>query len=248
VVCMAFPDHEHGRVFRKDIAPNLQPGTTLWFLHGLSVHFGLVTPPADVDVIMIAPHGPGVAVRDAYLGDRGVSAFYAIHANKSRQARSTVTQLATGIGIKPGKLVKTTFADEAVGDIFGEQAVLCGGLAMLIKTGFDTLVKNGLKPDHAYLEVAYQLDLIIGLIKQHGIAGMFDRISVTARYGSLRAGPKVVTASTKKAMQQVYKEVSSGRFVEQLSKLSDADLKKLRQRLAKLTDPRLERAAKKFAE
>ncbi|MCP4684804.1 MAG: NAD(P)-binding domain-containing protein, partial [bacterium] len=154
IVCFAFPDHLHGRVFEREIAASLRKNATLWFLHGTSVHFGSVTPPKGTDVILIAPHAPGVAVREEFLGGRSISAFYAVYRNHSRQARSTITQLAGAIGIRPGNLFKTTFEQEAVGDLFGEQAVLCGGLAMLIRSGFEVLVESGLKPENAYLEVA----------------------------------------------------------------------------------------------
>lgn len=247
IVCMAIPDHRHAEVFDKHVAENLRKGTALLFLHGLSVHFGLVTPPKHCDVVMIAPHAPGVAVRDAYMGERNISAFYAVQQNFTRQAGPLVLKLAEAIGIKKSRLVKTTFRDEAIGDMFGEQAVLCGGLAMLIKQGFETLVNNGIKPDHAYLEVAYQLDLIISLIKKHGIAGMFSRISATARAGSLASGPRIVDDSTRQRMQAVYDDIASGRFTRTISRLSDEELSKIQSRLAALTDPRLERAVRKFS-
>ena len=247
VVCMAFPDHLHGRVYRKHIEPFLATGSALWFLHGSSIHFGFVDPPADCDVILIAPHAPGAAVRDEYTGSRRVSAFYAIHQNKSGTARGRINSLASAIGIKPANLIESSFEHEAIGDLFGEQVVLCGGLAALIKNGFEVLVENGLKPDHAYLEVAYQLDLIIALIKQHGISGMFSRISVAARYGSLLAGPKVIDARTKAEMQKVYREIESGRFPAKLNRLEEKDIKRIDRALKELTDARLEKAARKFA-
>jgi len=248
IVIFAFPDHLHGRVYRQHIRDQLRPKSTLVFLHGLSVHFGAVEPPPDADVILIAPHGPGLAVREKYLaGDRTMSAFEAVYRNKSRRARQTLLALAEGIGFDRKRLIKTTFEEEAIGDMFGEQAVLCGGMAALIKNGFDVLVENGISPDNAYLEVAYQLDLIISLIKRYGIDGMFDRISLTARYGSLKTGPALIDQSVKKRMQKAYARIKSGSFVRELEKLDESDLPRIREALKALSDPRLEKAAKKFA-
>lgn len=156
-------------------------------------------------------------------------------------------RIARDLGIDRKRLIETSFAHEAVGDLFGEQAVLCGGLATLIKSGFDTLVANGLPPENAYLEVAYQLDLIVGLIKQHGISGMFDRISVAARYGSSEAGPRIVDDGTRQRMQKIYERIDSGAFARDLGRLSQSDIDKLRTTLTSLTSPELEHAAKKHA-
>ncbi len=246
IVVVAIPDHIHARVFKAEIAPSLSPGCTLVFLHGLSVHFGLVKPPSNVDAILIAPHAPGVALRQKYLTDKSVSAFVAVANNYSGRAWKNATSLAAAIGISQKQQIKTTFEHEAIGDIFGEQAVLCGGLAMLIKHGFDTLVERGIPPDNAWLEVAYQLDLIVGLIKQHGISGMFDRVSIAARFGSVQTGPKLLDKSVKKRMTQTLKEIESGKFARSLSSLSDRDLRKLSANLAKLTSPKLEKSARKF--
>lgn len=246
VIAAAFPDYLHGRVYTKDILPHVKPTATLWFLHGLSIHFGFVTAPDGCDVIMIAPHAPGTAVREKYLGDRSVSAFYAIAQNRTKRARSTCFALAAGIGVARARLIATTFADEAIGDLFGEQAVLCGGLAMLISSGFDVLVKNGHKPEHAWLEVAYQLDLIVDLIKRHGIEGMFARISMAARVGSAEVGPFLIDQSVKGRMQDAYTRVRSGEFAKELSQLDQISLATLKQRLGRLSSPALERAAKRF--
>ncbi len=247
IVCFAFPDYLHGRVHDAQIKSNLKSNATLWFLHGLSVHFGFVRPPKSSDVVLIAPHAPGLAVRQKFLGNESVSAFYAIHQNRSRQARSTVFALAEACGFKAKRLIKTTFRDEAIGDIFGEQAVLCGGLASLVHAGFETLVKKRIKPEHAYLEVAYQLDLIIALIKQFGISGMFDRISVAARYGSATTGPVLIDGSVRRRMEKIYQEVASGAFANRLNKLTPRDLRALATVTKKLTSPAFERAVRKFS-
>jgi ketol-acid reductoisomerase len=247
LVCFAFPDHLHGRVYHSTIERNLRPGATLLFLHGMSIHFGLVRPPQDSDVILIAPHAPGIAVREKYLGDRTVSAFYAVAQNRSGKAPRRLFALASAMGFERRRLLKGTFEDEAIGDIFGEQAVLCGGLAGLIKSGFEVLVENGLKPENAYLEVAYQLDLIVDLIKKYGIEGMFKRISVTARFGSAESGTRVIGPQVKRRMETAYKDIKSGRFSARLADLSGSDLRKLNERLKALSHPDLEKAARKFS-
>lgn len=247
VICFAFPDHLHQQVYEEGVKPYLARKTTLWFLHALSVHFGLVRPKQDCDVILVAPHGPGVAVRQAYLSDRTLSAFYSVYQNRSGQAEKTALLLGMAMGFSRHRMLKTTFETEAVGDLFGEQAVLCGGLASLIKNGFEVLVENGVPPDNAYLEVAYQLDLIVNLIKNHGIEGMFERISVAARYGSLLSGPRVLDRNTKNRMQRVYKDIESGRFARKLQQLTVNDIARLDRRLKELTSTALEKAARKFA-
>lgn len=247
VVCFAFPDHLHGKVFKREIGPHLRPGATLVFLHGMSVHFGLVKPPPDCDVVLLAPHAPGTAVREKYLSDRSVSAFYSVHQNRSRHAGRTLSELARAIGFRKQRLVKTTFRDEAIGDLFGEQTVLCGGLAMLIKTGFELLVERGIKPGDAYLEVAYQLDLIVSLIKKYGLAGMLNRISVAARYGSIRSGQKIIDSHTKSRMRQILADIESGRFAKRLGALEPAQVLALNKASLRLTTKELERAARKYS-
>jgi len=246
LICFAFPDHRHETVFAKSIAPALRPGSTLWFLHGTSIHFGFVKPPMDCDVILVAPHAPGDAVRREYLGRWSLSGFYGVHQNFSGRAVWTARLLARGIGLQRKNLLKTTFEHEAVGDLFGEQVVLCGGLAALIQGGFQTLVAQGWKPEHAWLEVAYQLDLIVDLIKERGITGMLRRISPAARFGSLEAGPKIVDRGTRRRMKQILADIRSGRFAWRLRALDDEKLRAVDRALVKLSDPHLERAARKF--
>ncbi len=247
IVAFAFPDHCHKQVFEGEIRLNLRKDATLLFLHGTAVHFGLVKAPEGCDVIMVAPHAPGAAVREKYLSDRSVSAFVAVHQDATGQAHETALAIAAGMGIAKERVVDTTFELEAVGDLFGEQAVLCGGLSMLIKSGFDTLVEKGLPPDNAYLEVAYQLDLIIDLIKNYGIEGMLNRISVAARYGALKTGPRLINASIKKKMHEVHDDITSGRFVDELSNLTTEDIRNMKEGPCPLSSPELELAAKKYA-
>ncbi len=245
-LCFAFPDHLQGKTYKSEIQANLNDNSTLWFLHGFAVHFGFIKPSPNCDVILIAPHAPGLAVRDEYLSKKSLSAFFAVYQNATGRADKTVFKLSGAMGFKKSKLVKTTFKDEALGDLFGEQAVLCGGLAGLIKNGFEVLVENGIPPENAYLEVAYQLDLIIALIKKYGIKGMFERISVAARFGSLEAGPEIVGESVKKKMRSRYREIESGKFAGKLNNLSQAELNSLSKELEKLSSPLFEKMARKF--
>lgn len=246
-VVVALPDHMHGRLFKQFILPNLNSGTTLVFLHGFSVHFGFVAPPDDSDLILLAPHAPGLAVREKFLTDRDLSAFFAVGQNHSGKARQTAITLAGGIGIARKRLVKSSFESEALGDLFGEQAILCGGMAELIQSGFELLVKKGIPAENAYLEVAYQLDLIINLIKRHGIEGMYNRISVAARFGSIRSGRKVIDASVRQNMASVYEEIASGRFAKLLNKLNDKDVAKLSQTIKRRVNPDFEKMARKYS-
>ncbi|MBI5266376.1 MAG: ketol-acid reductoisomerase [candidate division Zixibacteria bacterium] len=247
IIIMAIPDHEHGRLFARQIAPSIKRHATIVFLHGLSVHFGLVIPPKQCDIILIAPHSPGVALREQYLGERSVSGFIAVAQNPSGKARITARELAEAVGIARKRQISTTFAHEAIGDIFGEQAVLCGGLAMLIKHGFDTLVEAGLKPDHAYLEVAYQLDLIIKLIKKYGVRGMFERISVAAQFGSLCAGPRIIDQAVRDRMQRELIGIRTGQFARKLASLTPKQIASLNGALAALSSPAFEKAARRFS-
>ncbi len=246
IVCMTFPDYLHQRVFDSAIKGNLKKGATLLFLHGFSVHFGFVVPPQYVDAILIAPHAPGIMVREKYLSDQSLSAFYAIHQDVSRKAEKKAESLAGALGFKKTKLLKTTFEIETIGDLFGEQAVLCGGLAMLIKNGFEVLLENGFPAKHAYLEVAFQLDQIIALIKKYGIVGMFARISVAAQLGSIETGPDLIDQAVKEKMKQRFKDITSGSFAKKLNSLSPEDIKALRAQIKELSHPELEKAVKKF--
>ena len=247
IIIFALPDHLQGRIFQKEIEPFLSKNQTLLFLHGFSVHFRFVIPPPYVDVIMIAPHAPGIAVREKFLQKESISAFSAIHQNYSKKAMSTLSRISQAIGISKSKLVKTSFKHEAVGDLFGEQAVLCGGMSQLILNGYDILTKNGIPEENAYLEVAYQLDLIISLIKQYGIEGMYERISVAARYGSIKNGKKIIDASVRKKMEAVFKKIDSGQFPKELNKLDKKDIQKLSKKVKSSSISSFEKNARKYS-
>ncbi len=246
IICLAFPDYLHQRVFDSKIKGNLKKGATLLFLHGFSVHFRFVVPPKSVDVILIAPHAPGIMVREKFLTDKSLSAFYAVHQDVSGKAQKKAMSLAGALGFKKKKLLRTSFEIETIGDLFGEQAVLCGGLAMLIKNGFEVLIENGIPPKHAYLEVAFQLDQIITLIKKYGIEGMFERISVAAQLGSGEAGPHIIDETVKNKMQSRFEEIASGAFAAKLNSLVPEDIQAIKTRLKKLSHPELEKTVKAF--
>ncbi|MDH3892577.1 MAG: ketol-acid reductoisomerase [candidate division Zixibacteria bacterium] len=248
IIAFAFPDHLHSAVFEQQILQTLTPAKTLLFLAGMSIYFMLVVPPRECDVVMLAPHAPGVAVREHYGSAKPLSAFIAVHQDKSRRALATVRELAQAVGFDKKRLVHTTFEAEALGDLFGEQAVLCGGLAMLVKSGFETLVKKGLPAENAYLEVAYQLDLIVDLIKKHGIEGMLRRISVAARFGAVQTGPKVIDKSVQRRMEKVYDSIASGTFPKELSKLTARDLSELDKKVKQLSNPQFEKQARKYSD
>jgi ketol-acid reductoisomerase len=247
LIIFALPDHLQGKIYEREIKKNLKSGSTLIFLHGFSIHFGFVKPPENCNVILIAPHAPGVAVRDKYLLDKSISAFGAIHQDYTKKSKIILFKTANTIGFKKSNLIMTSFADEAIGDLFGEQAVLCGGLSELVIGGFNTLVKKGLPPENAYLEVAYQLDLIIDLIKKYGIKGMYDRISIAAKFGSADAGKKIIDKSVIKRMESLYDEIASGKFAKKINKLDKKGIKALKNKINKISNPEFEKAAKKFS-
>jgi ketol-acid reductoisomerase len=218
IISFLFPDLKHKEVFDADIAPNLEPGKALVFAHGLSVHFGLVNPPEDADVIMVAPHAPGNIMRERFAEGKGVAAFIAVHNDYSGEAKELALAYAAAIGCTRSAVFETTFEDEAVGDIFGEQVALCGGMTELLEAAFETLVLGGLSPGNAYLECVQQLDLIVALIKRRGISGMFNRISNVAEYGSYSIKGRVITEKSRRAMRAILDEIKRGEFTAKMMK------------------------------
>ena len=211
IVAILVPDHKHQELFSSDFIAAIKPGQTFVFAHALSVHFKLIVQPADVDFILAAPHSPGIGLREKYAGGEGVTAFIGKTDISSGESLKLAAAYAFAIGCHAG-LVETSFADEAVGDIFGEQAVLCGGLSALLKAGYDTLVKAGIPRENAYLECVYQIDLIVDLIKKFGINGMYDRISETAAFGGMDVEPKIINAESRKEMTHILRDIESGKF------------------------------------
>ncbi|HEX9917205.1 MAG TPA: ketol-acid reductoisomerase [candidate division Zixibacteria bacterium] len=211
IISFLIPDHTHPEVFSK-IQKYLPLGKTLLFAHGFSIHFKLIHPPKNVDVILVAPHSPGKILRENYKNKTGVTGFVGVYQDYTGQAKKLVLAYAKGIGLTKAGVLWTTFRDEAIGDIFGEQAVLCGGLTELLKKGFEVLVQAGLPEGNAYLECVHQLDFIVNLIKSYGISGMYNRISKTAEYGSYLSGKRVIDDKVKQNMRKVLAEIKNGAF------------------------------------
>src|SRR5246500_2154956 len=214
VIFVALPDTKQAAAYLKDIAPNLTKGKTLLFSHGFAIHFKTVVPPKDVDVILVAPKGPGHIVRRQFTEGKGVPALIAIYQNASGQAKKVALAWAKGIGGTRAGVIETSFKEETETDLFGEQAVLCGGASALVTAGYDTLVAAGYQPEMAYFECLHELKLIVDLMYEAGIAGMRFSISETAKWGDVSVGPKIIDASVKKKMQRALKEIQNGKFAQ----------------------------------
>src|SRR4051794_34819514 len=214
VIFVAIPDTKQAKAYTQDIAPNLAKGKTLLFSHGFAIHFKTVVPPKDVDVIFVAPKGPGHIVRRQYTEGKGVPSLIAIYQNPSKQAKKDALAWAKGIGGTRAGVLETTFKEETETDLFGEQAVLCGGTTALVMAGFEVLVEAGYSPEMAYFECLHELKLIVDLMNEAGIAGMRFSISETAKWGDVTVGPKIIDASVKKRMQAVLKDIQSGKFAK----------------------------------
>ncbi len=222
VVMCLLPDTSHAEVYAQDIAPNLEAGNMLMFAHGFSVHFGTVTPPADVDVTMIAPKGPGHLVRRTYVEGNGTPGLVAVQQDASGKALQRALAYGAGIGCaKPG-IIGTTFKEETETDLFGEQTVLCGGVSSLIKSGFDTLVEAGYQPEIAYFECLHELKLIIDLIYEGGLSWMRYSVSDTAEWGDYQSGPRVVDEEARGTMKQILAEIQDGTFATRWIAEADA--------------------------
>ena len=214
VIFVAIPDTKQPTAFEKDIRPNLAKGKTLVFSHGFSIHFKTLVPPADVDVIMVAPKGPGHIVRRQYTEGKGVPTLIAIYQNPSKKAKKVALAWAKGIGGTRGGVIETTFKEETETDLFGEQTVLCGGASALVQAGFEVLTEAGYAPEMAYFECLHELKLIVDLMNEAGIAGMRFSISETAKWGDVSVGPKIIDAGVKKRMKAALKDIQSGKFAK----------------------------------
>ncbi|MCI7351578.1 MAG: ketol-acid reductoisomerase [Ruminococcus sp.] len=223
IIMILIPDEKQAAVYKKEIAPNLTAGKTLAFAHGFNIHFGCIVPPKDVNVIMIAPKGPGHTVRSEYQVGKGVPCLIAVEQDATGDAQEIGLAYAAGIGGARAGVLETTFRTETETDLFGEQAVLCGGVCALMQAGFETLVEAGYDPRNAYFECIHEMKLIVDLIYQSGFAGMRYSISNTAEYGDYVTGPKIVTEETKKAMKKVLSDIQDGTFAKDfLLDMSDA--------------------------
>ena len=212
VVMMLVPDEKQAKLYKEEVAQNLESGNALVFAHGFNIHYGQIVPPADVDVFMVAPKGPGHMVRRTYTEDSGVPCLIAVHQDATGQAKELALAYANGIGGARAGVLETTFKDETETDLFGEQAVLCGGCTALIKAGFETLVEAGYAPENAYFECLHEMKLIVDLMYQGGMAAMRYSISDTAEYGDYMIGNRIVTEETKKEMKKVLTEIQDGTF------------------------------------
>lgn len=214
IIMILINDEKQADMYKKDIAPNLEAGNMLMFAHGFAIHFNQIIPPADVDVTMIAPKGPGHTVRSEYQEGKGVPCLVAVHQDASGKAKEKALAYALGIGGARAGVLETDFRTETETDLFGEQAVLCGGVCALMQAGFETLVEAGYDPRNAYFECIHEMKLIVDLIYQSGFAGMRYSISNTAEYGDYITGPKIITEDTKKAMKQILADIQSGAFAK----------------------------------
>ena len=212
IIFLALSDTQMPEIYAEQIAPSLRPGQTLLFAHGFAIHYRTIVPRKDVDVVMVAPKGLGPMVRREFVRGRGAPGLIAIHQNPSRHAKQTALAWAKGIGCTRAGVLETTFREETETDLFGEQAVLCGGTSALIRAGFETLVRAGYPPELAYFECLHELKFIVDLIHEAGIAGMRRLISDTAKWGELTVGPKIIDQAVQKRMMAALREIRSGKF------------------------------------
>ncbi len=215
VIMVLIPDPIQKKVYEESIAPFMTKGKTLMFAHGFNIHYGQIVPPKDVDVTMIAPKSPGKMVRQLFVAGRGTPALIAIYQDASGKARQNALAYAKALGVSRAGIIETTFEEETETDLFGEQAVLCGGVSALIKTGFETLVEAGYQPEIAYFEVCHELKLIVDLINEGGIAHMRNSVSETAKYGDITRGPRIVNDMVREEMEDILSEIQDGSFARE---------------------------------
>ncbi|MBA5849355.1 ketol-acid reductoisomerase [Gordonia amicalis] len=216
VITVLAPDTSQAQIFTEDIEPNLKDGDALFFGHGLNIHFGLIKAPANVTVAMVAPKGPGHLVRRQFVDGKGVPALIAVHQDPKGEGQALALSYASAIGGGRAGIIKTTFKEETETDLFGEQAVLCGGTEELVKAGFEVMVEAGYAPEMAYFEVLHELKLIVDLMYEGGIARMNYSVSDTAEFGGYVSGPRVIDADTKERMRAILKDIQDGTFVKRL--------------------------------
>ncbi|MEW6621612.1 MAG: ketol-acid reductoisomerase [Bacillota bacterium] len=215
MIQILIPDENQASVYEQYIFPNLEEGNTLVFSHGFNIHFKQIVPPKNIDVIMVAPKGPGHLVRRQYEEGKGVPALIAVYQDFSGRAKDCALAYAKGIGASRAGVLETTFKEETETDLFGEQAVLCGGTTELVRAGYETLVKAGYQPEIAYFECLHELKLIVDLMYESGISGMRYSISDTAQYGDMTRGKRIITEETRKEMEKILEEVQSGQFAKE---------------------------------
>ncbi|MGP8238795.1 MAG: ketol-acid reductoisomerase [Limisphaerales bacterium] len=214
VIFLAIPDTKQPGVYERDIAPNLAPGKTLLFSHGFAIHFKTIVPPKNVNVILVAPKGPGHIVRRQFVEGKGVPSLIGVYQDPGKKSKKIALAWAKGIGATRAGVLQTSFKEETETDLFGEQTVLCGGASALVQAGFETLVEAGYQPEMAYFECLHELKLIADLMNEAGISGMRFSISETAKWGDVSVGPKIIDASVKKRMKAALKDIQSGKFAQ----------------------------------
>lgn len=246
LIIITLPDEIQSKVYESQIKPNLKDGQTIGFCHGFNIHFGFIKAPANVNVVMIAPKGPGHLVRSEFVKGGGVPNIIAIHQDKDGIGHKVALAWANGIGGARAGIIETTFKEETETDLFGEQVVLCGGLSALIKAGFDTLVDAGYQPEIAYFECMHEVKLIVDLMYEGGINYMRYSISNTAEWGDLITGPKIITEETKKTMKQILSEIQSGKFAKEWIAEYQGGLKRFNALYAADHDCRIEVVGRKL--
>jgi len=246
LIALLIPDEVQANVYENEIKPHLKKGKTLLFSHGFNIHFGQIVPPNDVDVIMVAPKGPGHLVRSEYVKGGGVPCLMAVQQNTSKKAEKVALAYAGGIGGARGGVLETTFAEETETDLFGEQAVLCGGASALVKAGFETLVEAGYQPELAYFECMHELKLIVDLFYQGGLSYMRHSISNTAEFGDVTRGPRIINEDTKKEMKKILSEIQDGSFAKEWILENKAGRPMFNALVAKDKDHQLEKVGSKL--
>lgn len=245
-ILVLIPDQHQPAVFNSEIEPNLKAGKTLSFSHGYNIHFGDIVPQKNVDVVMVAPKSPGQRVRELYLNGFGVPALFAVYQNPSGHAREFVLALCKGIGSSRAGVIETAFKDETESDLFGEQAVLVGGLMRLIIEGYETLVAAGYPPELAYYETCNEMKLIMDLVYQYGFVGMLQRISDTAKFGGLTVGPRVVDRTVRDNMKEILKDIRSGTFAKTWTGDREKSARDLDQMMRELSNHSIEKVGREI--
>lgn len=246
IVMVLIPDQHQGTIYKESIEPNLEKGNVLMFAHGFNIHFDEIMPPEDVDVFMVAPKGPGHLVRRVYTEGSGVPCLFAVYQDASGEAKETALAYAKAIGGTRAGVLETTFKEETETDLFGEQAVLCGGASELVKIGFEVLVEAGYQPEIAYFECLHELKLIVDLMYEGGIERMYYSVSDTAEYGGLSRGTRVIDIDTKKRMKSILEEIQSGAFAKEWMAENKEGLPNLTKMRNSLGDHQIEKVGKEL--
>lgn len=248
IIQMLVQDHLQAKLYQEEVKPHLKKGKAICFSHGFNIRFKQIKPPKNVDVFMVAPKGPGALVRRMYEEGKGVPCLVAVHQDATGNAKSLALAYAKAIGGARAGVIETTFNEETETDLFGEQAVLCGGASELIMAGFETLIEAGYQPEIAYFEVLHELKLIVDLIQEFGISGMRRRVSNTACYGDLTRGPRVITQKTRKEMKKILKEIVSGKFAREWIKENETGRPNFNKLLESGDSHKIEKVGKELRE